>query len=68
MSEGMTFNGFPVLADPPKADAKQTLEECATSVSARRSSPAQQGRRESISHRIGIASPVIVTGSDMRAL
>jgi Mg2+-importing ATPase len=65
----MTFAGFLVFADPPKADAKETLQQLKDlGVGLKVITGDNRAVAASISHRVGIESPVIVTGSDLRTL
>lgn len=65
----MTFLGFLVFADPPKADAKATLQQLRDlGVRLKVITGDNRAVAASISHRVGIESPVIVTGSDLRTL
>ncbi len=65
----MTFLGFLVFADPPKADAKETLRQLRDlGVGLKIITGDNRAVAASISHRVGIESPVIVSGSDLRAL
>ncbi|HEY2251775.1 MAG TPA: HAD-IC family P-type ATPase, partial [Planctomycetaceae bacterium] len=65
----MTFLGFLVFADPPKADAKGTLQQLRDlGVALKVITGDNRAVAASISHRVGIESPVIVTGSDLRTL
>lgn len=65
----MTFLGFLVFADPPKADAKETLQQLRDlGVALKVITGDNRAVAASISHRVGIESPVIVTGSDLRTL
>ncbi|MGE5192953.1 MAG: HAD-IC family P-type ATPase, partial [Deltaproteobacteria bacterium] len=65
----MTFLGFLVFADPPKADAKETLQQLRDlGVALKIITGDNRAVAASISHRVGIETPVIVTGSDLRTL
>jgi Mg2+-importing ATPase len=65
----MTFLGFLVFADPPKADAKETLQQLRDlGVALKIITGDNRAVAASISHRVGIESPTIVTGSDLRTL
>lgn len=65
----MTFLGFLVFADPPKADAKETIAQLRDlGVSLKVITGDNRAVAASISHRVGITSPVIVTGSELRTL
>lgn len=65
----MTFLGFLVFADPPKHDAKDTIEQLRDlGVRLKVITGDNRAVAASISHRVGISSPVIVTGSDLRQL
>lgn len=65
----MTFLGFLVFADPPKADAKETLQQLRDlGIGLKVITGDNRAVAASISHRVGIEAPVIVTGSDLRTL
>ncbi|HTI51407.1 MAG TPA: magnesium-translocating P-type ATPase [Planctomycetaceae bacterium] len=65
----MTFLGMLVFADPPKADAKETLAQLRDlGVALKIITGDNRAVAASISHRVGIESPMIVTGSDIRTL
>ena len=65
----MTFLGFLVFADPPKADAKDTLRQLKDlGVGLKVITGDNRAVAASISRRVGIESPVIMTGSDLRTL
>lgn len=65
----MTFLGFLVFADPPKADAKETLQRLRDlGVALKVITGDNRAVAASISHRVGIESPVILTGSELRTL
>lgn len=65
----MTFLGMLVFADPPKADAKETLAQLRDlGVALKIITGDNRAVAASISHRIGIEEPAIVTGSDLRTL
>ena len=65
----MTFLGFLVFADPPKADAKETIAQLRElGVSLKVITGDNRAVAASISHRVGITSPTIVTGSELRLL
>ena len=65
----MTFLGFLVFADPPKADARQTLEELKQlGVSLKIITGDNKAVATTISQRVGIAVPKVVTGFEMRSL
>ncbi len=65
----MTFLGLLVFADPPKADAKETLAQLRDlGVSLKIITGDNRAVAASISQRVGIESPTIVTGSDLRTL
>lgn len=64
----MTFIGFLVFSDPPKADARQTLEELRQlGVRLKMITGDNRAVAATISRGVGIESPVIVTGTDLRA-
>ena len=65
----MTFLGLLVFADPPKADAKETLQQLRDlGIALKIITGDNRAVAASISHRVGIESPTIVTGSDLRTL
>jgi len=65
----MTFQGLLVFADPPKADAKETLQQLRDlGVALKIITGDNRAVAASISHRVGIETPAIVTGSDLRTL
>jgi P-type Mg2+ transporter len=65
----MTFLGFLVFADPPKADAPETIAQLRDlGVALKVVTGDNRAVAATISRRVGIASPVIVTGSDLRTL
>lgn len=65
----MTFLGLLVFADPPKADAKETLQQLRDlGVALKIITGDNRAVAASISHRVGIEAPAIVTGSDLRTL
>ena len=67
--QGMTFAGFLVFADPPKADARETLDQLRDlGVGLKVITGDNRAVAQSISQRVGILSPVIVTGTDLRQL
>ena len=67
--QGMTFLGYLVFADPPKADAAQTIENLRDlGVALKVVTGDNRAVAETISRRVGIASPIIATGSELRAL
>lgn len=67
--QGMTFLGFLVFADPPKADAPQTIAQLRDlGVGLKIITGDNRAVAATISRRVGIASPTIVTGSDLRTL
>src|SRR5262249_12621882 len=67
--QDMTFLGLLVFADPPKADAKETLAQLRDlGVALKVITGDNRAVAASISQRVGIEAPVIVTGSDLRTL
>jgi Mg2+-importing ATPase len=67
--QGMTFLGFLVFADPPKADAPETIAQLRDlGVTLKVITGDNRAVATTISRRVGLASPVIVTGSDLRTL
>lgn len=67
--QGMTFLGFLVFADPPKADAPETIAQLRElGVGLKVITGDNRAVAATISRRVGIASPTIVTGSELRTL
>lgn len=65
----MTFLGFLVFSDPPKADARQTLADLKQlGVGLKIITGDNRAVAATISRNVGIESPVVVTGSDLRTL
>jgi Mg2+-importing ATPase len=65
----MTFLGLLVFADPPKADAKETLRQLGDlGVALKVITGDNRAVAASISHSVGLEAPIIVTGSDLRTL
>lgn len=65
----MTFLGFLVFADPPKIDAKETIAQLRDlGVALKVITGDNRAVAATISRRVGIDSPTIVTGSDLRTL
>ncbi len=65
----MTFVGFLVFSDPPKADAGETIQELKKlGIDLKIITGDNRAVAATISQRVGIESPVIVTGSDLRNL
>lgn len=65
----MTFVGFLVFSDPPKKDASETIQELKKlGVALKIITGDNRAVAATISHRVGIESPVIVTGADLRNL
>jgi Mg2+-importing ATPase len=65
----MTFLGFLVFADPPKCDAKETLQQLRDlGIGLKIITGDNRAVAASISQRVGIDAPMIVTGSDLRTL
>jgi Mg2+-importing ATPase len=65
----MTFVGFLVFSDPPKADASETIQELKKlGIDLKIITGDNRAVAATISQRVGIESPVIVTGSDLRSL
>lgn len=63
----MIFVGFLVFADPPKADAKETIAQLRDlGVGLKVITGDNRAVAASISQRVGITSPTIVTGTDLR--
>jgi len=63
----MTFLGFLVFSDPPKCDARQTLEELKKlGVGLKIITGDNRAVAATISRRVGIESPKIITGHDLR--
>lgn len=67
--QGMTFLGFLVFADPPKADAAETIAQLRDlGVALKVVTGDNRAVAATISRRVGIAAPVLVTGSELRTL
>jgi P-type Mg2+ transporter len=67
--QGMTFLGFLVFADPPKADASETIAQLRDlGVALKVITGDNRVVAATISRQVGIASATIVTGSDLRNL
>lgn len=67
--QSMTFLGFIVLADPPKADARQTLTDLKQlGVGLKIITGDNRAVAATVSHWVGIESPVIMTGSELHTL
>ena len=67
--EGMTFLGFLVFADPPKADAAEMIAELRDlGVSLKVITGDNRAVAGTISRKVGLAAPVVVTGSELRSL
>jgi Mg2+-importing ATPase len=67
--QGMTFLGFLVFADPPKVDAPETIAQLRDlGVALKVLTGDNRAVAATISRRVGIASPAIVSGSDLRTL
>ena len=67
--QGMTFLGFLVFADPPKADAAEVIAHLRElGVALKVITGDNRAVAATISRRVGIAAPTIVTGSDLRTL
>jgi Mg2+-importing ATPase len=67
--QGMTFLGFLVFADPAKADAHETIAQLRDlGVSLKVITGDNRAVAATISRQVGIASPTIITGSDLRTL
>ncbi len=65
----MTFLGFLAFADPPKSDAKQTISELRDlGVGLKIITGDNRATAASISRRVGIQSPRILTGVEMLSL
>lgn len=65
----MTFLGFLVFADPPKSDAKDTIAQLRElGVGLKVITGDNRAVAASISHRVGIESPNIITGSELRMM
>lgn len=66
---GMTFLGFLVFADPPLPEARETLDQLRElGVALKVITGDNRAVAESISHRVGLADPAIITGSELRQL
>jgi len=67
--QNMTFLGFLVFSDPPKAGARETLEQLRQlGVGLKIITGDNRAVAATISRRVGIDSPSIVTGTDLRTL
>lgn len=67
--QDMTFLGFLVFSDPPKADAKETIAQLRDlGVHLKVITGDNRAVAATISQRVGITSPTIVTGTDLRTL
>lgn len=67
--QDMTFLGFLVFSDPPKSDARETIAQLRDlGVNLKVITGDNRAVAATISHRVGIASPMIVTGADLRTL
>jgi Mg2+-importing ATPase len=67
--QDMTFVGFLAFADPPKADAPETLQQLRDlGVELKIITGDNRAVAATVSRRVGLASPTIVTGSDLRTL
>lgn len=65
----MTFVGFLAFADLPKADARETLQQLQDlGIGLKVITGDNRAVAETVSRRVGISSPKIVTGSDLRTL
>ncbi len=65
----MTFLGFLVFSDPPKADAPQTLESLRQlGVQLKVITGDNRAVAEAVSLQVGLRNPVIMTGSELRQL
>jgi Mg2+-importing ATPase len=67
--QGMTFLGFLVFADPPKADAPEMIAQLRDlGVALKVITGDNHAVATTISRRVGIAAPAIVTGTELRTL
>jgi len=65
----MTFLGFLVFADPPKADAAETIAQLRDlGVALKVITGDNHAVAATISRQVGIAAPTIVTGAELRTL
>ena len=65
----MTFLGFLAFSDPPKADARETLEQLRQlGVGLKIITGDNRAVAATVSRSVGIDSPTIVTGTDLRTL
>ena len=65
----MTFLGFLAFADLPKADARETLQQLKDlGIGLKVITGDNRAVAETVSRRVGIESPRIVTGADLRTL
>lgn len=67
--QDMTFLGLLVFSDPPKTDAQQTIEQLKDlGVGLKIITGDNRAVAATISRRVGLANPVIVTGDEIRTL
>lgn len=67
--QGMTFVGFLVFADPPKADAAETIAQLrGLGVALKVITGDNRAVAATISRRVGITAPTIVTGAELHTL
>jgi len=67
--QNMTFLGFLVFSDPPKADVRETLQQLRElGIGLKIITGDNRAVAATISRRVGIESPMIVTGTDLRTL
>jgi Mg2+-importing ATPase len=67
--QGMTFLGFLAFADPPKADAAEMIAELRDlGISLKVITGDNRAVAATISRQVGIASPVVIAGPDLRTL
>ncbi|MCL2639252.1 MAG: magnesium-translocating P-type ATPase [Phycisphaerales bacterium] len=65
----MTFLGFLVFADPPKADAPEMIAQLRDlGVALKIITGDNHAVAATVSHQVGIAEPVVITGSELREL
>lgn len=67
--QDMTFLGFLVFADPPKADASETIAQLRDlGVGLKVITGDNHAVAATVSRQVGIASPTIVTGAELRTM
>lgn len=67
--EGMTFLGFLVFADPPRSDARQTLNQLRDlGIRLKIITGDNRGVAASLSRSVGMIEPEILAGADLKSL